>query len=132
VYRCRNEAGLELDWTVVVERFSQTIYRIDVIKPHAVCSLSKLLLRLPTPGPLSATAPGAYHHTGRINQAVSFVKDPLSLALIEPSAEGLAIFGIDRPVPCAAEAPLELVTAWKLGKDVTGIDQTHLTGIWAH
>lgn len=129
-YACAAASGLSITWTVAIQIFNLTVYRIDVLKSATQdCMLSPVELRLENNTPLAEISANVFYGKGTMNTiALEFVKNPFNLTYNTQHNDITLFRGKGAMLP--KNKPVEMITAWAVGKEVSSIDRTNLYGIF--
>jgi hypothetical protein len=129
VYSCAASKKEKLIWSVIIQVYIRTIYRIDVIQTKEQPLTAEAELRLENPNPLSGTKKDEYYGKGGINSAVFFLKNPLQLQYQSQEQDDISLFSGSQTQLSPAK-PVESIVAWTMNEEYAAIDKTNLLGIF--
>ncbi len=129
-YMCETTAGQQVRWGVAIQLYMATMYRIDVLTAeNGDCSLSHIDLRLENGIPLNRQSESVYIGISAThNFIVACIKNPFNL-VYSTQDNGTSVFTATGAI-LRRKQSVEMITARAIGKGITAIDRTHLTGIF--
>jgi len=129
-YTCSTKNGKKLTWTVVLQIVNKTIYRIDVIQPETEdIVLSHVEFRLENKTPLEQISENVFKGKNSVSTIIiEWMKNPFHL-IYTGREEGISLFRSEGRT-LYHNKPIEIITAWSVGKEMQPIDKTNLLGIF--
>jgi hypothetical protein len=129
VYSCAASKEDTIIWSVIIQIFKATIYRIDVIQPKEQSFAAEAELRLENPNSLSETKNNEYYGKGSINSAVTIPENPFRLNYHSQEQTDISLFRGNQ-ITLSPEKPIESIVAWTMNEKTAVIDKTNLLGIF--
>jgi hypothetical protein len=132
VYNCKCGTRADIRWIVVVLNHEHTTYRVDIVTRTLAPGRTKIdaELRLEcaaipeTRGRNSFIAKDA---NDAENTVIRILDTPLEFEFVELEKQGISVFKSSLSL---AEPTLKIVSSWARGRDISGINETTLLGMY--
>ncbi|MBD3316377.1 MAG: hypothetical protein GF344_11375 [Chitinivibrionales bacterium] len=127
---CITGKGAKVGWTVVVQTYQSTVYRIDILRARKMKAwLTSFGTQIEVGPNAEELSPGSFRSRSGEGTTIEILRNPFMTSFTKIDPNGIALFS-NNSIHQPLEESSEMVIAWRHGNNDQTIDKTHLLGIF--